>query len=551
MKIKNTTSAVKMALLFFLTITMGCKDNLEISERLTTKTFNYPILKGKENNPILRIQLNNDVEGETVTAIKLNMGNTALQHIKNVRVFYTGQDSSFTEKILFKSSKLSSKELILKGNQPLMKGMNHFWISYELTESPDLTAKVSTTIDFVEVRGKKLGISSAKGTNMHRLGVAVRQHQEDNVHTYRIPGLTTTNEGSLLAVYDVRRDSRRDLQGNMDIGVSRSTDGGNTWEPMRIALDMGEWGGLPQKFNGVSDANILVDKNTGTIYLAGLWMHGVINAEGVWQENLTEESDVWNHQWRTKGSQPGLGVKQSSQFLITKSTDDGKTWSDPINLTEMCKDPKWWLWAPAPGHGITLKDGTLVMPTQGRDENGSAFSNITYSKDGGKTWKTSKPASHNTTECMAVELSNGEIMLNIRDNRNGENKSETNGRAIMVTDDLGETWTEHPTSHGALIEPKCMASIHRHDYVNNEGVSKHMLVFSNPNSKYKRIKQTIKVSFDDGKTWPEKYWVELDEGSGSGYSCITSIDNDHIGILYEGSQAQMTFQKIKIDELIN
>lgn len=152
---------------------------------------------------------------------------------------------------------------------------------------------------------------------------------------------------------------------------------------------------------------------------------------------------------------------------------------------------------------------------------------------------------------MAVELSSGEIMLNIRDNRNGENKSETNGRAIMVTDDLGKTWTEHPTSHGALIEPKCMASIHRHDYVNNEGASKSILVFSNPNSKYNRIKQTIKVSLDDGKTWPEKYWIELDEGRGSGYSCITSIDNDHIGILYEGSQAQMTFQKIRIDELIH
>ena len=542
---------MKMVLLFFLVFTLGCKNDPEISERLTTKTFNYPILKGKENNPVLRIQLDNDVEGEIVNAIQLNMGNTNLENIKKVKVFYTGQDSLFSDKILFQSLKLSSNEFILKGTQPLKKGNNHFWVSYELAESPDLTNKVSTKIDFVEVGGKKLGVSKLEGVKTHRLGVAVRQHQEDNVHTYRIPGLTTTNEGSLLAIYDVRRDSRRDLQGNMDIGVSRSTDGGNTWEAMHIALDMGEWGGLPQKFNGVSDANILVDKNTGTIYLAGLWMHGVINAEGVWQENLTEKSEAWNHQWRTKGSQPGLGVKQSSQFLITKSTDDGKTWSAPINLTKMCKDPKWWLWAPAPGHGITLRDGTLVIPTQGRDENGSPFSNITYSEDGGETWVTSSPASHNTTECMAVELSSGEIMLNIRDNRNGENKSETNGRAIMVTDDLGKTWTEHPTSHGALIEPKCMASIHRHDYVNNEGASKSILVFSNPNSKYNRIKQTIKVSLDDGKTWPEKYWIELDEGRGSGYSCITSIDNDYIGILYEGSQAQMTFQKIRIDELIH
>lgn len=541
---------MKVMPLLLITILGSCKEKVVISERLTVKTFNYPVLKGKNDNPIVRIQLVSEKEGETVNTIQLNMGNTKSENIKNVRIFYSAQDSLFNKKALFATSDSVTKELTLEGMQPLNKGTNYFWVTYELANNVDLTDKVYANIDFVTIGDNKLGVSNNTETKSLRLGVAVRQHQEDNVHTYRIPGLTTTNEGSLLAIYDVRRDSRRDLQGDMDIGVSRSTDGGNTWEPMRIALDMGEWGGLPQKFNGVSDANILVDKNSGTIYLAGLWMHGVINAEGVWQENLTEESDAWNHQWRTKGSQPGFGFKQTSQFLITKSTDDGRTWSEPINLTKMCKDPKWWLWAPAPGHGITLKDGTLVIPTQGRDENGMAFSNITLSKDGGNTWTTSNPASQNTTECMAVELSNGHIMLNIRDNKNREDKSETNGRKIMITEDLGETWTEHPTSNSALIEPTCMASIHRHDYNDNEGASKSILVFSNPNSKYKRIKQTIKFSLDEGKTWPEKYWLELDEGSGSGYSCISSIDNDHIGILYEGSQAQMTFQKININELI-
>src|SRR5690606_2923526 len=126
---------------------------------------------------------------------------------------------------------------------------------------------------------------------------------------------------------------------------------------------------------------------------------------------LENNSKAWNHQWKNKGSQPGFGVKQTSQFLITKSTDDGRTWSDPINLTKMCKDPKWWLWAPARGHGITLHDGTLVFPTQGRDQTGLPFSTITYSKDGGTTWKATNPAAHNTTENMAVELGDGSIML--------------------------------------------------------------------------------------------------------------------------------------------
>lgn len=104
---------------------------------------------------------------------------------------------------------------------------------------------------------------------------------------------------------------------------------------MRIAMEMGEWGGLSQKFNGVSYANIIVDEQTGTIFVAGLWMHEVINEEGVWLENLTEERKEWNHQWRTKGSQTGFDVKQTSQFLIPKSTDDGKALSEPINLMAM------------------------------------------------------------------------------------------------------------------------------------------------------------------------------------------------------------------------
>lgn len=528
----------------------GCKPEIQISDKILTKTFNYPVLKGKENNPVLRIQIENTEDDKIFNEAQVAIDSTVAGNLKNVRIFYTGQDSIFNNNVQFGTSRTPSKRVNFKGSQTLENGKNYFWISYELKENCNLTSKVWASLDYIELGNKRYTPLQNIGPDNLRLGVAVRQHGDDNVHTFRIPGLTTSNNGTLLATYDIRRESGRDLQGDIDIGVSRSVDGGNSWEPMRIALDMGEWGGLPEKFNGVSDANILVDKTNGAIYIAGLWMYGVLDANGKWITGLNSKSDAWNHQWRDKGSQPGFGVKQTAQFLITKSTDDGKTWSEPINLTEMCKDAKWWLWAPAPGHGITLSDGTLVLPTQGRDQNGLPFSNITFSKDEGLTWKTSKPAAHNTTECMAVELTDGNIMLNMRDNRNHENKSDTNGRFITVTADLGETWKEHPTSHGALIEPTCMASIHRHDYIDKNGEEKSLLFFSNPNSKYKRIKQTIKVSMDDGRTWPKEHWIELDEGSGAGYSCLTSIDNDHIGILYEGSQAQMTFQKIAINEFI-
>jgi len=168
-----------------------------------------------------------------------------------------------------------------------------------------------------------------------------------------------------------------------------------------------------------------------------------------------------------QGFPTGFDVKQTSQFLISKSSDDGLTWSEPVNLTHMCKKEEWWLWAPAPGSGITLEDGTLVFPTQGRDKTGEPFSNITFSRDGGITWKTSAPAYTNTTECAVVQLDDGSLMLNMRNNRNRNNEGPDNGRAISVTNDLGATWTEHPTSKNALIEPVCMASLYKHVYIRN------------------------------------------------------------------------------------
>lgn len=368
--------------------------------------------------------------------------------------------------------------------------------------------------------------------------ITVRKAGQDGIHTHRIPALVTTTKGTLLAAYDNRYESNRDLQGHIDIGLSRSTDRGKTWEPMRVILDMGEWGGLAQKFNGVSDPLLMVDTVTGRVWVAALWMHGVLDKDGKFIEGLTPESKAWQHQWAGKGSQSGLDPNQTCQFLMAYSDDDGQTWSKPINITKASKPKAWWLYAPAPGAGITMRDGTLVMPTQGRNENGEPFSNISYSKDRGQTWITTAPATFNTSECAVVELSDGSLMLNIRDNRNRAEKGEKNGRAIYVTKDLGLTWTEHPTSRCALKEPVCMASLHRHG---------DMLLFCNPNTVEGRYNTTLKKSTDNGNTWSEG--LLLDGEKNFGYSCITSVDKNTIGVLWEGSRNQLVFRLIDVSEL--
>jgi len=365
--------------------------------------------------------------------------------------------------------------------------------------------------------------SSLQGAD-RKVTIIHKQGQFD-CHTFRIPAMATTNKGTLLAVYDMRYNSRRDLQGHMDIGLSRSTDGGDTWARPVPIMDMKKFGGLPEDQNGCSDPNILIDRETGEILVSAVWTHGKPNT----------------HQWVGKGSEPGHSIHKSSQFMMVRSKDDGLTWSEPENWTKRLKDPKWCLFAPAPGNGINLMDGTLVMPTQGRDETGLPFSNFMWSRDHGKSWILSSPARDNTTECSVAELKNGSLMLNIRDNRNRKDKSKTNGRAVSVTHDMGKTWKVHSSDHGALPEPVCMASLISHDLKDGRRV----LFFSNPNSKYKREKMTVRMSLDQGKTWPKS--ILLDQKGGA-YSSLAMVNDRTLGILYESSVADMVFQKIKLSE---
>jgi sialidase-1 len=94
-----------------------------------------------------------------------------------------------------------------------------------------------------------------------------------------------------------------------------------------------------------------------------------------------------------------------------------------------------------------------------------------------------------------------------------------------------------------------MASLIRFEYIEN-GKKKTILLFSNPDHQYERRRITIKASLDDGLTWPSAYHLLLDEGGGRGYSSLTQIDDETIAILYEGSQANMVFEKVHINEIL-
>ena len=509
---------------------------------------NVPLLALKESNDVGHIELSNACESSvTVTVLTLRLSATeSLSDVQSVTLAENGKNLA----VIPVSKGTGNCRFSEKTAFTIKPGASELTLAFKMKDEISLTNKIS--VEGLEMKTSDGIITvDCTGTPALRTGVALRQAGQDGVNNCRIPGLVTTTRGTLLAMYDARRDADRDLQGDIDICYNRSTDGGRTWSKMMTALDMGEYGGLPQKYNGVSDGSMTVDVNTGDIYVTGCWMHGVLDEKtGKFIEGLGPESTEWNHQWRSHGSQPGYDVTQSSQYLIARSTDDGLTWSEPENITRQVKPEHYWLMAPAPGAGITLEDGTLLIPSEGRDEKGTQFSTLIWSRDRGKTWTAGTPAYTNTNECMAVQLSDGSIMLNARE-RSNRGKVEGNGRMIATTSDLGKTWTRHPTSQSALIESACQASLLKHIYTDPSGKETALILFFNPSSISKRDNFTLKCSIDDGMTWPESLWIQFDCNGGNGYSCMSTIDNDTIGILYEGSGANLVFQQFKITELIN
>jgi sialidase-1 len=355
-----------------------------------------------------------------------------------------------------------------------------------------------------------LSVLSARGEDAI-FRTVLRKAGDDGVKSYRIPGLATSKAGTLLAVFDIRHNGPVDLPGNIDVGLMRSTDGGETWSKMQTILDFDQSVAGSQG-NGVGDPCILVDHRTGAIFVAALWSHG-------------------NRAWH--GSGPGLEPSETGQFVLTKSTDDGVTWSPPINITRQVKDPKWRLCFQGPGAGIQLKDGTLVFPAQFRDTDGQPHSCFIYSRDGGDTWQISPPAIPDrppTSEAQIAELGDGSLLLSMRDeSRSGQRAWARWEWAKEPGTGPKGAWSKHWST---VPDPTCMASLLRHP----DGE----LFFTNPNSPTRRVALTLRYSTDGGQTWSAG---RLIDGRGCMYSCLTTLSDGRLGILYEVDNT-LTFARV-------
>jgi sialidase-1 len=481
-----------------------------------------PIMKRAHDQAVMGFSVESEgsLNPPTMEAVTLTIDEpTRIENIESIALVRGGSEPDGRWQETLATSRDVKHQMTLRTKHQLISEEGHFWLVVNLQPGASIDKRIGLSIQNVVISGKTFSLAETSSVSQ-RIGVAVRKRGDDDSKFYRIPGLARSKKGTLLAVYDVRYHHAGDLPADIDIGISRSTDGGQTWGPMIIAINQGK--DPKHGYDGVGDPAILCDETTGRLWIAGLWSHG---------------NRAWN------GSGPGLKPEETGQLLLAYSDDDGVTWSKPRNITNDVKQPEWRLLLNGPGAGICMRDGTLVFTAQyraadGPPHQGKPFSTILWSKDRGVTWQLGTGVKIDTTEAQVAELPDGSLMLNCRDNRGGS-------RTVMVTHDLGKTWTPHATDRSALREPVCMASLLR--WTNTDG--KNYYVFSNPNSTQSRHHMTIKVSSDAAMTWPDTSHTLYDQRAGFGYSCLAPVDAQHIGVLYE-SAGDILFLKLPFAELL-
>jgi sialidase-1 len=214
--------------------------------------------------------------------------------------------------------------------------------------------------------------------------------------------------------------------------------------------------------------------------------------------------------------------------FVTHSRDDGVTWARPREITEAVKKPHWRWYATGPVNGIQLTRGAhkgrLVVPANHSDHSDPARhpyrSHVIYSDDHGQTWQLGGVEEEMTNESTVVELADGSLLHNMR------SYAGKNRRAIATSNNGGLNWST-VTLDETLVEPVCQASILRYSWP--EGGEKSCVLFSNPAS-VKRQNMTVRLSHDEGKSWPASRTLHAGP---SAYSCLVVLPDRTVGCLYE------------------
>ena len=342
-----------------------------------------------------------------------------------------------------------------------------------------------------------------------------------NSVAYRIPGIITAWDGSLVAITDKRKYNQSDIPEDIDIVVRRSTDKGKTWsEPVTMAQGTGQ-------YHGYGDAAI-VKTNTENELLCIF-----IGGNGLFASTTSNRIRTY----------------------ISRSTDNGQSWSAPKDITDQLFSGERASWTAsfcAAGNGLKTRSGVLMFVAAMRHDSGNTlYNHVVYSNDNGETWDVSNCAMVGGDESKVVELNDGRILMSIRRQSKG-------ARYYTISDNVPTTtaavsWTQKTTSTVSewpeMVEPACNGDIVRYTST-NDGYDKDRILHTVPNHASARQNVSLFLSYDEGETWPVKKSLCP---TASAYSSIAILDDGTIGVYleenYNTDKYSLYFLNVSLDWL--
>ncbi|MFC6101119.1 sialidase family protein [Olivibacter domesticus] len=407
-------------------------------------------------------------------------------------------------------------------------GVNYFAIIYcILSVAFGVTGCSKRAVDASTLEGPNVSAKAAVDASSMAAPISTRKilfngGNEGIYHSFRIPSIVKTKKGTLIAFAEGRRWSPSDY-GDINIVFKRSINNGTDWSALGevVGKGAGTWG----------NPTAVYDPSEGENGRIWLFME-------------------WNDEFKTQWSD--FQAWGDRRIHTAYSDDDGITWSDPVDRTNALT-PTHYKWdCVGPGIGIRTaynNPGRLVIPAYGR--------NI-YSDDHGATWHY-ELVSEGTDESTIVELMNGSLMRNDRPNTTQWNLSKTRRKSV------GSISTGFPafSTVSALPDPKCEGSILRYNVDDPNRI-----IFLNPNGTSQRCNMTVRISYDDGDTWPKSRALYSSSNCNytsstvvyGGYSSMVKTSDYCIGALIEynenvhdsaNSNKSIEFNKFNLAWILN